>query len=665
MYSRNRVLLTQIFKKRLNQTETIDTLFDKKSQGNVGCLKSPSVSKSMYKNAANDNHPCDKLNIVLKFFQKKEADLIKSNRWPTLHILLGSLYLILMIYFIQTMYQTTYLGIRAYQINDEWFIKRIYEGGLGAETSLQINDQLVELDGQLPKENKQLTNWLVVEQINTLTIQREQQQITYRFDSPKTFLPIFFILLASSGSLVLFLLFFYRKQLLSKRSQLFYLWFFVSAFIILAAFPSSIGNTLGRVIFIISLSTFPFFLYSLLEINSSHKMSKIGIFPALLLLLINLSATCYAAFFQIDYVLAEYLAVGFVYSLTVLMLGEYCFFSFKKRHKMHRTATKLNLPAILFVSIAPFLFLYAFPIGWRAPYYMLVFFIFLPFIGIFHRLAVDRVLKFRYRITTKSIYLILSLFLTVIVIIVSQLNAYVPHLLIILYLFLLIYTLLPLLQELFYLASRHNEPMNSLDVFLAVEKERETISSYIHDGIIQEIIHLLRQIENDRQTVSKEKIIQQLDDLIYDLRELCSDIYPLLLQEIGLEKTLASLFIQIQQNHPVLIHFAYDRTIHSDSPEINNFILRSVKELINNSILHGNATELVITNAVEDDTVVFEISDNGTLGQDSLSKGPHFGLNVIKEKLSLLSGRFVIHYSPTTVQLKIPKKIFEGADYAD
>ena len=275
---------------------------------------------------------------------------------------------------------------------------------------------------------------------------------------------------------------------------------------------------------------------------------------------------------------------------------------------------------------------------------MLVFFIFLPFIGIFHRLAIDRVLKFRYRITTRSMYLILSLFLTVIVIFISQLNAYVPNLLIILYLFLLIYTLLPLLQELFYLASRHNEPMNSLDVFLAVEKERETISSYIHDGIIQEIIHLLRQIENDRQTVPKEKIIQQLDELIYDLRELCSDVYPLLLQEIGLEKTLASLFVQIQQNHPVLIHFAYDRTIHSDSPEINNFILRSVKELLNNSILHGHATELIITNAVEDDTVVFEISDNGTFGQDSLSKGPHFGLNVIKEKLSLLSGRFVIHY---------------------
>ncbi len=118
-------------------------------------------------------------------------------------------------------------------------------------------------------------------------------------------------------------------------------------------------------------------------------------------------------------------------------------------------------------------------------------FIFLPFIGIFHRLAIDRVLKFRYRITTRSIYLILSRFLTVIVIFISQLNAYVPNLLIILYLFLLIYTLLPLLQELFDWESCHNEPMNLLDVFLAVEKERETISSYIHDGIIQKQNHPL------------------------------------------------------------------------------------------------------------------------------------------------------------------------------
>ncbi len=223
--------------------------------------------------------------------------MIKSYRWQMMHILLGSFYLILMIYFTHTIYQTTYLGIRAYQINDEWFIKRIYDGGLGADTSLQINDQLVELDGKLPKENKQLTNWLVVEQINSLTIQREQQRITYRFDSPKTFLPIFFTLLAFSGSLVLFLLFFYRKQLLSKRSRLFYLWLFVFAFIFLAAFPSSIGNTLGRVILIISLSTFPFFLNSFLKINSSYKISNIGIFPALLLLL-NLSSNLLCRFFS-------------------------------------------------------------------------------------------------------------------------------------------------------------------------------------------------------------------------------------------------------------------------------------------------------------------------------------------------------------------------------
>lgn len=171
----------------------------------------------MDKNAANDNHPCDKLNISFEIFhKKKEADLIKSYRWQMMHILLGSFYLILMIYFTHTIYQTTYLGIRAYQINDEWFIKRIYDGGLGADTSLQINDQLVELDGNLPKENKQLTNWLVVEQINSLTIQREQQRITYRFDSPKTFLPIFFTLLAFSGSLVLFLLFFIENSFFQK-----------------------------------------------------------------------------------------------------------------------------------------------------------------------------------------------------------------------------------------------------------------------------------------------------------------------------------------------------------------------------------------------------------------------------------------------------------------
>ena len=201
-----------------------------------------------------------------------------------------------------------------------------------------------------------------------------------------------------------------------------------------------------------------------------------------------------------------------------------------------------------------------------------------------------------------------------------------------------------------------------MTLFSAVESERESISTFIHDKIIQDTIHLLRSLESYDTDSSKEVVSQHLDELIYDLRELCTDIYPLLLQEIGLEKTLVSVIDQIQKKHPVIIQFTYDKLIHSESPQMNNFILRSLKEIINNSILHGKATELILTNYIHEKMIVFEIIDNGIFDNTPVSKGQHFGLNVIREKLLLLSGELIVEQSPTTIKLKIPETIFKGGN---
>ncbi len=594
--------------------------------------------------------------------KRNEGNALKLRiHWSAISIGLVFLYLVFSIYCFSISIQNNYIGIRGRLHESGWQVQRIYSGGLAEAADVQVGDTILHIDSLPAGQHQPLSNWLVAEQLETITIKRNGDLLQVVFPTDGSMDSAFVSLFLLSLGLMIFLVFFYRRQIYTGTSELFYVCIATAAFILLSVYPSSLGDTPSRLVVISGLSLFP--IYGQSYINQGQTASKQDRFMrwlwliALLHLLLSLSAYIFA----VPYVINEYLSVGFIVLLLGVMGMQCALFLLqkKKRQPSSFQMTKINIPLVTVVCLAPLLFFYGYPKLSTAPYAVLLLFLLLPLFCVFHYLTVQRVLKFRYRMSRGIIFMLLTAIISLVIFASMELVAFVPAAIVKFYIVILIYTLLPIFDELMLLANGRKQETHSFDIFLAVEQERETISSFIHDQVIQDMIHLIRSTEAN-QAITTEEIQFHLEETMYDLRELCSDIYPLLLKEVGLTQTLKEIIVQFEQRFQILIHFAFDQRLVSESAAVNIFILRSIKELINNSILHGQATEITIINYRKEQNMVIEVIDNGVFDGKIEANHLHFGLHVIKEKLSLLAGELEMKSDPTTIRLKIPQAILEG-----
>ena len=79
-------------------------------------------------------------------------------------------------------------------------------------------------------------------------------------------------------------------------------------------------------------------------------------------------------------------------------------------------------------------------------------------------------------------------------------------------------------------------------------------------------------------------------------------------------------------------------------------------ELVNNSIKHGKATQIIIKIKNSVNNITFSVKDNGKYIIPSEDGNKHFGLELIKEKLLLIGGNLIIDLSDgTTIMFVVPK----------
>jgi len=317
--------------------------------------------------------------------------------------------------------------------------------------------------------------------------------------------------------------------------------------------------------------------------------------------------------------------------------------------KTRKEGTQVNLSLISLLSFVPLFLFYILPTGWVAPFYLVVIFTIFPIFGVIHLLILSRFLRYRYRMNQALLYFILAFILSFTIILVSLLGRYVPLAILLCYVFLLIYSFFPLIGELILTVKRNKEYSDPVSLFVAVEDERESISTYIHDTVIQDVIYLMKIAEEKESSIAKEVIIQELDEVIFNLRELCSDIYPLMIKEMGLTNTIVSMIEQTMKKYSVGITHSIDTKVEHYPVKVNNFILRSLKEFMNNSILHGKADEIELIITCKDEFCEFKVLDNGKYVQKKADTHAHFGLEVIKEKLILLGGELLIETNDQTI----------------
>lgn len=180
----------------------------------------------------------------------------------------------------------------------------------------------------------------------------------------------------------------------------------------------------------------------------------------------------------------------------------------------------------------------------------------------------------------------------------------------------------------------------------SIEEERRKLGSILHDdlGQLLTLIHMqIAELKKDhRDKEMSNTPIKMLEDLCNTASEKCSSIskmlFPASLIRLGFVEGLHELISDIQHATGIHIVFKYDEFPISDERSSN--LYRIFQELLNNTIKHANASEIMIDIANISDNIRVVYSDNG-IGLNAQRSVEGLGTTTIKTRLHILGGEII------------------------
>lgn len=187
-------------------------------------------------------------------------------------------------------------------------------------------------------------------------------------------------------------------------------------------------------------------------------------------------------------------------------------------------------------------------------------------------------------------------------------------------------------------------------MFNLQEQQRLTLSSDLHDTVLQEQIDLYRRLESlikryDFNQDAKVKLIeieQGLLDIIHAIRTTCNNLRPPLLRELGLEKSLENLFehVQLSSTYRILFHSKI-LTQLPISEEQTIGIYRIAQEFLRLAEDYTQANVVKFDLSVENDNLTFIYSDDGLgfVGQPESSISSNIRITSVNQRVRGLGGK--------------------------
>src|SRR5262249_47300582 len=211
------------------------------------------------------------------------------------------------------------------------------------------------------------------------------------------------------------------------------------------------------------------------------------------------------------------------------------------------------------------------------------------------------------------------------------------------------------------------------DLTLAEQHAREQIARTLHDGLQQLLVivglNLDQQLKRDcRAGTASELVVEakhHLDEAIAAARSLNFELFPPVLHHSGLPAALTWLANWTQDKYKIEVRIVADPRADSARKDVRTLLFESVRELIFNAVKHARADRVTLELALDaDDQLCITVMDPGIgfepAGLDDRSKAGQvgWGLFSIRERLSLLGGRFDIDSAPgkgTRIRLVAPR----------
>jgi len=199
------------------------------------------------------------------------------------------------------------------------------------------------------------------------------------------------------------------------------------------------------------------------------------------------------------------------------------------------------------------------------------------------------------------------------------------------------------------------------------ERDRQTVSYDIHDGMVQYVVGAQMQVDacestldpKDGATAKKLRLASKhLRDAVHEGRRLISDLRPPIIDESGLVAAIDHLIGEVSRDNSLRIAFEHNDVGRNLQPFLESALYRIVQEALTNVRCHSGATEALVRLNRTDSTIRLEIRDWGRGFQRIAVPPDRFGLQGIEERARLLGGSAQVESqvgSGTRICVEIPQ----------
>ncbi|WP_155303719.1 PAS domain-containing protein [Desulfosarcina widdelii] len=205
----------------------------------------------------------------------------------------------------------------------------------------------------------------------------------------------------------------------------------------------------------------------------------------------------------------------------------------------------------------------------------------------------------------------------------------------------------------------------------AQEEERHRIFRALHDELGQSLALLRLQIRSVQMKLEPaqdalredcEQTLKYISGIIKNVRRLCHDLTPAVLEDLGLNAALRWLFEEFSRYFNFEFSVELDNVDHIFRRDAQLMIYRIFQEALNNVYKHANASRVHLTMKRTPEAVRCEVADNGkgmTLARVRRRQSPAdgFGLVTMGERARMLGGQLDVETRPgcgTCIRLTIP-----------
>ncbi len=213
------------------------------------------------------------------------------------------------------------------------------------------------------------------------------------------------------------------------------------------------------------------------------------------------------------------------------------------------------------------------------------------------------------------------------------------------------------------------------------EEVRHQLARDLHDGPAQMLSSIIMSIDLTRRYVQRdqdESVLNELDRLEEiarqanrEVRTLLFELRPIILESRGLVPALQAYHRQLTGTISSRVHLEVAPFSETFSPRSSSSIFAIIQESVNNIRKHAKAQNIWIRIYVEEESLIFEVEDDGVgmdlgrLSDDYVGRNS-FGLLNMRERATLLGGKLIMRsprapgLSGTTVVGTLPLRAILG-----